>query len=78
MKKVILLNGFKLRKKPRNLYNMMQMIKPNLINTSFYEFSYRYCDPRQKFEVIDYDYSLNLKELKKINDKRIMVIYRSE
>jgi hypothetical protein len=44
---------------------MMQMIKPNLINTSFYEFGYRYCDPRQEFEGIYFDYSLNLKDIKK-------------
>jgi SWI/SNF-related matrix-associated actin-dependent regulator 1 of chromatin subfamily A len=47
------------------------MIRPDLI-PSFYEFGYRYCDPRQAFEGIDFDHSSNLTELKKIIDKRIM------
>ena len=72
MKRVILLTGDKLLRKPRNLYYLMRIVRPDLM-PGFYEFGYRYCDPRQSFDGIDFEHSSNLTELKKILDKRIKV-----
>jgi len=45
MKRAIILSGTKLFKKPRNLYYILRMLRPDLI-PSFFEYGYRYCDPR--------------------------------
>ena len=45
MKRAILLTGSKLLKRPRHLYYLMRIVRPDLI-PGFYEFGYRYCDPR--------------------------------
>lgn len=75
MKRVILLTGSKLLKKPRHLYYLMRIIRPDLV-PGFYEFGYRYCDPRQSFDGIDFEHSSNLTELKKILEKRVHVRQR--
>ena len=45
MKRAIVLTGVKLLKVPRHLYYLMRMVRPDLM-PGFYEFGYRYCDPR--------------------------------
>lgn len=75
MKRVILLTANKLLKKPKHLYYLMRIVRPDLM-PSFYEFGYRYCDPRQSFNGINFDHSSNLTELKKILHKRISVRQR--
>jgi SWI/SNF-related matrix-associated actin-dependent regulator 1 of chromatin subfamily A len=40
----------------------------------FYEFGYRYCDPRQSFDGIDFSNAGNMNELKKILDIRFQTI----
>lgn len=77
MKRAILLTASKLFKKPRWLYYIMRMLRPDVM-PSFFEFGYRYCDPRQAFEGIDFDNASNILELKKILEKRIRVRHRRE
>jgi SWI/SNF-related matrix-associated actin-dependent regulator 1 of chromatin subfamily A len=45
------------------MYNMMKMVRPDLM-PDFFEYGYRYCDPRQSFEGIDFSNSGNVNELK--------------
>ena len=45
MKRVILCTGYNLLKKPQEIYSLMRMVRPDLM-PGFYEFGYRYCDPR--------------------------------
>ena len=45
MKRVILLSGNKLLRKPKDLYYLLRVLRPDLM-PGFYEFGYRYCDPR--------------------------------
>ena len=75
MKRAIILTGVKLLKIPRHLYYLMRMVRPDLM-PGFYEFGYRYCDPRQGFSGIDFDHFSNLQELKNILEKRIHVRQR--
>ena len=63
MKRVILLSELAVRQKPSHLFLMAKMLRPDLI-PSFFEYGYRYCDPRQGFEGIDFGYCGNLTELK--------------
>ena len=63
MKRAILLCGSKLMKKPKELYYLLRMVRPDLI-PGFYEFGYRYCDPRQAFNGINFDSFGNYTELK--------------
>lgn len=45
MKRVILLTSSKLLRIPKDVYYSMRIIWPDLM-PGFYEFGYRYCDPR--------------------------------
>jgi SWI/SNF-related matrix-associated actin-dependent regulator 1 of chromatin subfamily A len=45
MKRVILLTGTNLLKKPHEIYCLLRMIRSDVM-PGFYEFGYRYCDPR--------------------------------
>jgi SWI/SNF-related matrix-associated actin-dependent regulator 1 of chromatin subfamily A len=69
MKRVILLTGCNLAKKPHELYCLLRMIRSDLM-PGFYEFGYRYCDPRQSFDGIDFTHAGNMMELKKLLDTR--------
>jgi SWI/SNF-related matrix-associated actin-dependent regulator 1 of chromatin subfamily A len=73
MKRCILLTGCNLIKKPHELYGIMKIIRYDLM-PSFYEFGYRYCDPRQSFEGIDFSNAGNMYELKKMLEIRIQSI----
>ena len=75
MKRAILLTGVKLLKIPKHLYYLMRMVRPDL-TPNFYEFGYRYCDPRQAFNGINFDHFGNMMELKHTLDKRIRVRQR--
>jgi SWI/SNF-related matrix-associated actin-dependent regulator 1 of chromatin subfamily A len=70
MKRVMILSGAKLLRNPKNLYYIVRMIRPDLV-PGFYEFGYRWCDPRHSFDGIDFNYSGNLHELKQILEKRV-------
>ncbi len=63
MKRVILLSAVDIMKKPVHFYPFAKMLRPDLIPL-FYEFGYRYCDPRQSFEGIDFGNAGNLTEFK--------------
>eukprot|EP00347_Sterkiella_histriomuscorum_P001302 403372559 len=75
MKRVILLTGSNLTKKPQEIYSMMKMVRPDIM-PGFYEFGYRYCDPRQSFDGIDFSNAGNMIELKQLLDKRIQTIFK--
>jgi SWI/SNF-related matrix-associated actin-dependent regulator 1 of chromatin subfamily A len=63
IKRVILLTGCNLTKKPMEIYNLMKIVRPDVM-PSFYEYGYRYCDPRQSFDGIDFSNAGNMIELK--------------
>lgn len=70
MKRCILLTGANLVRKPHEMYTIMKIIRSDLM-PSFYEYGYRYCDPRQSFDGIDFTNSGNMYELKKLLEIRI-------
>lgn len=51
----------------------MRLVRPDLM-PGFYEFGYRYCDPRQSFDGIDFTHAGNMNELNKLLDSRIQSI----
>ena len=51
------------------------MLRPDLM-PGFYEFGYRYCDPRQSFDGIDFTHAGNMTELRQLLDKRFQTLYR--
>lgn len=75
MKRTILLTSKKMMKRPKDLYYLMRIVRPDLI-PGFYEYGYRYCDPRQAFNGINFDHFGNYTELKQLLDKRIRVRQR--
>lgn len=75
MKRAILLTGVKLLKIPRYVYYLIRMVRPDLV-PGFYDFGYRYCDPRQSMDGIDFNHSSNLMELKQILARRFHVRQR--
>ncbi|CDW78143.1 UNKNOWN [Stylonychia lemnae] len=75
MKRSIVLTGCNLTKKPQEIYSLMRIVRPDIM-PGFYEFGYRYCDPRQSFEGIDFTNAGNMIELKQLLDKRIQTIYK--
>ena len=74
MKHVILLSGTPAMAKPREIYNLLSIIRPDVF-TNFYEFGNRYCDPRpSKFKSgNDYDGCTNPTELYAIMTNSIMI-----
>ena len=70
MKRVILLSGLTVLARPAHLYTLARIVRPDLL-PNFYEFGYRYCDPRQSFEGIDFSNAGNLTELRQLLDKRL-------
>jgi SWI/SNF-related matrix-associated actin-dependent regulator 1 of chromatin subfamily A len=63
MRRVIILSAVRILEKPVFFYPMAKMIRPDLV-PAFMEYGYRYCDPRQSFEGIDFGHAGNLTELK--------------
>ena len=63
MKRVILLSGLNVFQRTSHLHALARIVRPDLV-PNFYEFGYRYCDPRQSFEGIDFSNAGNLTELK--------------
>lgn len=63
-KHVILLTGTPALAKPRELFNLVSIIRPDIF-TNFRDFGMRYCDPKPSRFVqgLDYDGSSNLSEL---------------
>jgi len=69
MKRVILLSGLNVLSRPYLFYPLARLVRPDLI-PSFYEYGYRYCDPRHSFEGIDFEHAGNLTEMKQLLEKR--------
>lgn len=63
MKRTIVLTGCNLTKKPQEIFSLLRMVRPDIM-PGFYEFGYRYCDPRQSFDGIDFTNAGNMNELK--------------
>lgn len=70
MKRVVLLTDFNCLAGPARLHSLAKILRPDLI-PNFYEFGYRYCDPRQSFDGIDFTNAGNLTELKQLLEKRL-------
>mmetsp|Transcript_17360 Transcript_17360/g.21898 ORF Transcript_17360/g.21898 Transcript_17360/m.21898 type:complete len:211 (-) Transcript_17360:2218-2850(-) len=70
MKRVILLSALNCNASPARLHALAKVVRPDLI-PNFYEFGYRYCDPRQSFNGIDFSNVGNLTELKQLLEKRL-------
>jgi len=45
-KRALLVSGYNFVRRPQEIFNMLKMLRPDLM-PGFYEFGYRYCDPRQ-------------------------------
>lgn len=72
--RTILLTGTPALSKPRDLFNILNIIRPDIFN-SFKEFGFRYCDPKfNRFSKgLDYDGATNLKELHFLLTNYIMI-----
>ncbi|CAD8180757.1 unnamed protein product [Paramecium pentaurelia] len=72
--RTILLTGTPALSKPRDLFNLLNIIRPDIFG-NFKEFGYRYCDPKlSRFtKGIDFDGASNLKELHFLLTNYIMI-----
>ncbi|CAK59159.1 unnamed protein product (macronuclear) [Paramecium tetraurelia] len=72
--RTILLTGTPALSKPRDLFNLLNIIRPDIFG-SFKEFGYRYCDPKlsRYTKGIDFDGASNLKELHFLLTNYIMI-----
>lgn len=61
-KRCILMTGTPILSHPVELFNLMKIIRPDVI-PSFTAFTYRYCDPKATKFAIDYSGSACLEEL---------------
>ncbi|CAD8066276.1 unnamed protein product [Paramecium primaurelia] len=70
----ILLTGTPALSKPKDLFNLLNIIRPDIFG-NFKEFGYRYCDPKlSRFtKGIDFDGASNLKELHFLLRNYIMI-----
>ncbi|CAD8095659.1 unnamed protein product [Paramecium sonneborni] len=70
----ILLTGTPALAKPKDLFNLLNIIRPDIFG-NFKEFGYRYCDPKlSRFtKGIDFDGASNLKELHFLLTNYIMI-----
>ena len=75
MKRVILLSDVNIYKQPAKLHPLAKILRPDLV-PNFYEFGYRYCDPRQSFDGICFKNAGNLTELKQLLEKRLYHLSR--
>lgn len=73
-KHIILLTGTPALAKPKELFPLLQIIRPDIF-THFKEFGNRYCDPKPSkwCKGLDYEGYSNTKELHLLLTKRIMI-----
>ncbi|CAD8096584.1 unnamed protein product [Paramecium sonneborni] len=73
-KQTILLTGTPALAKPKDLFNLLNIIRPDIFS-NFKEFGYRYCDPKlSRFtKGIDFDGASNLRELHFLLTNYIMI-----
>ena len=69
MRRVIVLSAINIGLKPVFFFPIAKMIRPDLM-PGFMEYGYRYCDPRQSFEGIDFGHAGNLTELHQLLTRR--------
>lgn len=75
MKRVILLSSIHAVARPAQFYNLAKILRPDIV-PSFYEWGYRYADPRQSPEGIDFSNCGNTTELKQLLEKRMYTSHR--
>jgi SWI/SNF-related matrix-associated actin-dependent regulator of chromatin subfamily A-like protein 1 len=46
MKRLILLSGTPMLARPKELYNLLKMLRPDVFN-DFFEYAHRYCNPKE-------------------------------
>jgi len=73
-KRPIILTGTPAFAKPKELFNLLHIIRPDVFST-FREFGNRYCDPRPNrwSGGLDYDGATNIKELHYILNNSVMI-----
>ena len=69
MRRVIVLSAINIGLKPVFFFPIAKIIRPDLM-PGFMEYGYRYCDPRQSFEGIDFGHAGNLTELHQLLIRR--------
>lgn len=73
-KRVILLSGTPALAKPREIYNLLSIVRPDIF-TNFKEFGYRYCDPTVNpwSRAPEFNGCQNSKELHYLINNKIMI-----
>ena len=72
MKRVFLLSGTPMLARPVELFNLLKIMRPDVFS-SFYEYTARYCNPREGQYGMDYTGNSNTKELHSLLEKRLMI-----
>lgn len=71
-KRVILVTGTPILSRPSELFNILKILRPDIF-VSFFEFSNRYCAPKQSKYGVDYKGSSCQQELHYIMSKYMMI-----
>lgn len=66
------MTGTPIVSRPCELFNLLKILRPDVFN-NFFEFSHRYCDPKQGKYGMDYKGSSCMSELNYIINKNIMI-----
>ncbi|TNV86830.1 hypothetical protein FGO68_gene8511 [Halteria grandinella] len=79
MKRLILLTGTPMLARPKELYNILKMLRPDIFN-DFFEFAHRYCNPKESpytaangQPIMDYSGVSNTRELHFLLEGKIMI-----
>jgi SWI/SNF-related matrix-associated actin-dependent regulator of chromatin subfamily A-like protein 1 len=79
MKRLILLSGTPMLARPKELYNLLKMLRPDVFN-DFFEYAHRYCNPKESpyaasngQPIMDYSGISNLRELHFLLEGKIMI-----
>jgi SNF2 family DNA or RNA helicase len=79
MKRLILLSGTPMLARPKELYNIVKMLRPDVFN-DFFEFAHRYCNPKESpyiaangQPIMDYSGVSNTRELNFLLEGKIMI-----
>lgn len=58
--------------RPSELFNLLRMIRPDIFN-NFFEYAYRYCDPKEGQYGMDYSGASNTRELHYLLEGKVML-----
>ena len=62
MKRLILLSGMPFLTSPKDLFTILKMLRPTVFN-DFFDYAYRYCNPKHSESIDDYNGISTAKEL---------------